>query len=91
MTTAARLVAELRGVLGIPLELASRPRAQKHGRDALLWPAGIVEAISTHATRAGEKLRAQGLVAGQLTAFLQTNPHKPGPRHDGTRSMRPSQ
>ena len=66
-----RRIAGLRGVLGIPLELAE-----------------IVEANSTHATRADEKLRTQGLVAGQLTAFLQTNPHKPGPRHDGTRSMR---
>jgi DNA polymerase V len=49
---------------------------------------GVLEAVAAYATRAGEKLRAHGLVAGQLAAFLHTNPHQPGPRHHGARSTR---
>ena len=35
------------------------------------------------ATRAGEKLRAHGLVAGRLTAFVHTDPHRLGRQHHG--------
>jgi DNA polymerase V len=48
----------------------------------------VREAVAAHATRAGEKLRAQGLVAGQLAAFVHTSPHRPGPHHHGARSTR---
>src|SRR3954452_17546831 len=50
--------------------------------------ADVLEAVAMYATRAGEKLRAHGLVAGQLTAFLHNNPHQEGPRHHGARSTR---
>ena len=46
------------------------------------------EAVAAYATRAGEKLRQHGLVAGQLAAFFHTSPHRDGPRHHGQRSTR---
>ncbi len=47
------------------------------------------EAVAAYATRAGEKLRAQGLVAGQLAAFFHTSQFRDdGPRHHGQRSTR---
>ena len=46
------------------------------------------EAVAAYATRAGEKLRAHGLVAGQLAAFFHTSPHRDGPHHHGQRSTR---
>ena len=45
------------------------------------------EAVSAYATRAGEKLRAHGLVAGRLAAFFHTSQFRDdGPRHHGQRS-----
>ena len=42
----------------------------------------IREAVATHASRAGEKLRAQGLAAAVLAVFLHTDPHRPEqPQH----------
>ena len=47
------------------------------------------EAVATYATRAGEKLRQHGLVAGQLAAFFHTSQFRDdGPRHHGQRSTR---
>ncbi|TQS73281.1 Y-family DNA polymerase [Rhodobacteraceae bacterium] len=36
----------------------------------------LCEAISAHASRAAEKLRRHGLVAGHLTTLFHTNPHR---------------
>lgn len=47
-----------------------------------------LEAIATHATRAAEKLCAHGLVAGKLTAFFHTSPHRTEPQYHGARSTR---
>ena len=47
------------------------------------------EAVAAYATRAGEKLRAHGLVAGQLAAFFHTSRFREdGPQHHGQRSTR---
>ncbi|WP_316016170.1 Y-family DNA polymerase [Roseobacter sp. HKCCA0434] len=49
----------------------------------------LFEALTAHATRAAEKLRQHGLVAGTLTAFFHTNPHKPDrPQHSASRTTR---
>ena len=49
----------------------------------------VFQAISAHATRAAEKLRQHGLVAGTLTAFYHTNLHRPDrPQHSASRSTR---
>jgi DNA polymerase V len=50
--------------------------------------APVREAVAAHATRAGEKLRAHGLVAGRLAAFVHTDPHRPGRQHHGARATR---
>lgn len=49
----------------------------------------LFQAITAHATRAAEKLRKHGLVAGTLTVFYQTNRHRPDrPQYSGSRSIR---
>ncbi|MEO8244717.1 MAG: Y-family DNA polymerase [bacterium] len=49
----------------------------------------LFQAITAHATRAAEKLRQHGLVAGTLTVFFHTNRHRPDrPQYSSSRSMR---
>ena len=49
----------------------------------------LFQAITAHATRAAEKLRKHGLVAGTLTVFYHTNRYRPDrPQYSGSRSMR---
>ena len=49
----------------------------------------LFQAITAHATRAAEKLRQHGLVAGTLTVFFHTNRHRPDrPQYAGSRSTR---
>ena len=88
-----RLVAELRGVSCVDSEDVA---PQRKGM-AVTRSAGtpmtsfdtLAQAISAHATRAAEKLRQHGLVAGTMTVFYHTNPHKPErPRHSFSRSIR---
>ena len=48
----------------------------------------VQEAVTAHATRAAEKLRRHGLVAGSMTVFYHTNPHSPGSaQNHASRSM----
>lgn len=87
-----RIVQELRGIPCLELELEAPARkgmavTRSFGRPVTNLE-GVLGAVAMYATRAGEKLRTQGLVAGQLTAFLHTNPHKAGPRYHGARSTR---
>lgn len=47
------------------------------------------EAVSAYASRAGEKLRAEGLLACHMAVFVQTNPHKPNERwHSAQKAAR---
>ncbi len=49
----------------------------------------VFQAVSAHATRAAEKLRQHGLVAGTLTVFFHTNRHQlDRPQYSGSRSTR---
>ena len=49
----------------------------------------LFEAITAHATRAAEKLRQHGLVAGTLTVFFHTNRHRADrPQYAGSRTTR---
>lgn len=49
----------------------------------------LFQAVTAHATRAAEKLRRHGLVAGTLTVFYHTNRHRPDrPQYSGSRSTR---
>jgi len=40
----------------------------------------LLEAVSTFASRAAEKLREQRSLAGQILVFAHTSAHRPGPR-----------
>ena len=49
----------------------------------------LFEALTAHATRAAEKLRQHGLVAGTLTVFFHTNRHRlDRPQHSASRTAR---
>ena len=49
----------------------------------------LFQAITAHATRAAEKLRQHGLVAGTMTVFFHTNRHRPDrPQYAGSRTTR---
>jgi DNA polymerase V len=49
----------------------------------------VFQAVTAHATRAAEKLRQHGLVAGTLTVFFHTNRHQlDRPQYSGSRSTR---
>ena len=76
-----RMAMELRGVSCLPLEILQAPRknicvSRSFGRP-LEDLEDLREAVATHATRAGEKLRRQRLAASAIHVFLQTNPHRP--------------
>ena len=83
-----RLAYELRGVPCRMLELEPKPKkaictAPSFGR---LIPDldTMRQAITTHVSRAAEKLRKQQSAAGKMTVFLHTNRHKRSPnRGDG--------
>ncbi|UFH57720.1 Y-family DNA polymerase [Spirosoma sp. KNUC1025] len=78
-----RLAYELRGMPCKLLELEAQPKktictAPSFGK---LIPdqRTITEALTTHVSRAGEKLRLQNSAAGTLTVFLHTNRFKRSP------------
>ena len=86
-----RTILELRGIPCLDLEEVAPARKGTAVTRSFGQPVtsldGLMEAITKHATRAGEKLRRGDLVAGQLTAFLHTNKHKPDERqYAGSRS-----
>lgn len=87
-----RLVQELRGTRCLELELVAPARKGMAVTRSFGQPVttltGVLEAVAAYATRAAEKLRAHGLVAGQLSAFLHTNPHKACPQYHGARASR---
>ena len=72
-----RMVQELNGISC--LELEELPPAKKEvctsrSFGKLITEKTIIsEAVCTHATRCGEKLRKQGSAAGQITVFIHTN------------------
>jgi DNA polymerase V len=72
-----RVIYELRGVSCLPLELCPPPRRSLTVSRSFGTPvetlAELREAVAFYATRAGEKLRQQKLVANALVVFLSTN------------------
>jgi DNA polymerase V len=88
--TGARVQAELRGLSCIPLTLAPAPRqgiavTRTFGHLVTSWTE-IREAVAAFATRAGEKLRAEGLEVRHLSVFAHTNPHNGDAWYSGQRS-----
>ena len=81
--TGTRVQAELQGVSCLPLSEMAPARkglavTRCFGRPVTRW-AEMREACAHHAARAGEKLRAGGLVAGRMAVFLHTDPHSGDP------------
>ncbi len=77
----ARTLRELQGIPCLTLEDEARARQQikcsrSFGASVLDLPS-LVEAVSTFASRAAEKLRQQGSVAGAVQVYLRTNPFRP--------------
>ncbi|WOI43804.1 Y-family DNA polymerase [Acidovorax sp. BLS4] len=79
-----RTVRELQGTPCVQLEDVPAPKKQIACTRSFGRPvsdlAPLLEAVSEYATRAGEKLREQGSLAGQLLVFAHTSPHRAGPR-----------
>ena len=89
--TLERTVWELRGLSCLVLEEIAPQRkgvavTRTFGRPVTSRDE-LCEAVAAFATRAGEKLRAHGLVAGQLSTFFHTSPYRAGPHHHVQRSL----
>nr|WP_277924239.1 Y-family DNA polymerase [Sphingomonas sp. CROZ-RG-20F-R02-07] len=87
-----RLVAELQGVAASAVEVVEPQRRGMAVTRSFGLPIRDLEqlmgAVAQYAMRAGEKLRSHGLVAGQLTVFFHTNPHKRDrPQHHASRRV----
>ena len=87
-----RTVLELRGLPCLQLEDVAPQRkgiacTRSFGR-VVTEMDEMLEAVASHATRAGEKLRQHCLVAGKLSAFFHTSPHRPDPQYHGARTTR---
>ncbi len=87
-----RTVAELNGVRCLDVE---EVEPQRKGMAVTRSPGTPItdidtmgRAITAHATRAAEKLRRHGLVAGTVTVFYHTNPHRPDrPQRHASKSL----
>jgi DNA polymerase V len=82
--TGLRTVLELRGLSCIPLEKAPPPRKSLVRSRSFSRPVTVrrelEEAVATHAARACEKLRAEGLAARAVQVFFNTgHPQAKGP------------
>jgi DNA polymerase V len=80
-----RTVRELQGTRCISLDDAPASKKQiactrSFGRAITALP-DLLEAVSSFATRAAEKLRSQESLAGQLLVFVHTSPFAPGPQY----------
>lgn len=82
-----RTAYELRGVSCFSLEEAPAPRQSmirsRSFGEPLTDLAPIEEAVATHAARAAEKLRREGLATARVGAFVTTKGFGPGPHRTG--------
>ena len=82
-----RTAMELRGISCLPLEQAPVTRQtlvkSRSFGEPVTGLGAISQAVATHAARAAEKLRAEGLVAGRISAFVTTKGFGSGPHRSG--------
>ncbi|HIG73765.1 MAG TPA: Y-family DNA polymerase [Bacteroidetes bacterium] len=82
-----RTVHELRGLPCLPLDDAPLTRQTLVKSRSFGEPVtdltSLSQAVSTHAARAAEKLRREGLVAGRVSAFITTKRYGEGPHRSG--------
>jgi DNA polymerase V len=80
-----RTVQELRGVPCLGLDDAPSPKQQiactRSFGSAVRELAPLTEAVAEFATRAAEKLRQQGSLAGEVLVFIRTSPFRPVPQY----------
>lgn len=87
-----RLIGELRGVPSSAVETVEPQRkgmavTRSFGKPVSSFD-GLAAALAQFATRAGEKLRSHGLVAGRLTVIFHTNPFRADrPQYSAARSV----
>jgi DNA polymerase V len=87
-----KTVLELRGVQCLALEHVAPQRkgcavTRSFGKPVTTL-AGILEAVSAYATRAGEKLRRHGLEASHLSVFMHTSEFNPrDPRYSASTTV----
>ena len=83
-----RTAYELRGVSCLPLDEAPATRQTLVKSRSFGTPTGRLDALSqavaTHAARAAEKLRREGLVAGRISSFVTTKGFGAGPHRSGS-------
>jgi DNA polymerase V len=76
-----RIIRELNGISCIPLEEATPTKQQIIASRSFGYPVtsmnDLMEAVSAHATRAAERLRQDGQIAGAIQVFFGTNPFIP--------------
>ena len=89
--TGARVIMELQGTSCLPLSLMAPQRkgmavTRTFGEAVTEW-SELAQALSTYATRAGEKLRQHGLLACTMTVFIQTNRFVPGEYYSNSASF----
>jgi DNA polymerase V len=54
-----------------------------------IWDPELVwQAVAEFAQRAAHRLRKEGEVAGRITVFVTTSPHRPGPTHNVSAQVR---
>ena len=82
---------ELRGVSCLPFERAPAPRHSLVRSRSFGQPvtrlADLQEAVATHAARAAEKLRSEGLAARAVGAFVSTKGFGDGPHRTGSSAV----
>ena len=80
-----RTVQELRGVPCLGLDDVPPPKQQiactRSFGSAVRELAPLTEAVAEFATRAAEKLRQQGSLAGEVLVFIRTSPFRPVPQY----------
>jgi DNA polymerase V len=88
-----RTVMELRGTPCIAIDHEPAPRksvvCSRSFRKPVFSQTDLSEAISSYVSTAAEKLRREGLVAGNLHVFVRTSPHRTNlPQHSGNLMIR---
>ena len=86
--TLERLILELRGIPCLELETMPPPRKSVGVTRSFGQPVGdfeeVMESVTQHVARAGEKLRKEDLVAGEITVFMHTSSRRGGTSHCGS-------
>jgi DNA polymerase V len=88
-----RTVMELRGIPCIALDQAPAPRksviCSRSFRKPVCSLTDLGEAVSSYIAVAAEKLRLEGLIAGNLHIFIRTSPHRTNrPQHSADLMIR---